>query len=165
MCKKYVNSNVHCFNAVKSDILGGVGFAPIISSVSAKRKDGRFVIGGFDIVVFLNIRGTGDGNDPQNPVDAGKKLYFKVRLTKLDETSDNQLSYDIKDFEIDLAREEKHESCFKYVESIKVIHVDEILLDDKGSYTIKVLVKESSDPEELYDVQMTHNLYVKSTAI
>lgn len=161
MCKKYINSNVHCFNAVNSNILGGIGFAPILSSVNAKNKDGTFIIGGFDIVVFLNIRGTKDGNNSQNPVDAGKKLYFKVRLTKLDGALDNQLSYDIKDFEIDLAKEKKHESCFKYVESIKVIHVDEIVLNEMGSYTIKVLVKESEDPEELYDVQMTHNLYVK----
>ena len=56
--------------------------------------------------------------------------------------------------------QKKHESCFNYVESIQVIHVDEIILNDKGAYTIKVLVKDSSDPKVLYDVQMTHNLYV-----
>lgn len=159
MCMKYVNANVQCFDSVTNNIfnLGRTGFSSILDSVKAKEKNGKYYIGDFNIVTFLNIRGTKGGDNLSNPVDAQKKLIFRVRLTKLDEDSEKQLSYDLKDFEVDLSKK-VHQACFNYVERIEITNVGEICLDSKGAYVIKILVKEEN--ATLFDVQITHPIYV-----
>ena len=162
MCMKYVNVNVCCFDDINNQIfnLGRTTFTSMLESVKSKEKNDKFIIGGFSIVTFVNIRGTRYGNNDNNPLDANKKLDFKIRLTKLDAKPENQLSYDLKDFSIDLSNKEAtHHAYFDYKEHIEIVNVDTVVLQSKGAYVIKVLVKE--DSEELYNVQMVHPLYVQ----
>ena len=162
MCMKYVNVNVCCFDNINNNILnlGRMTFTSMLESVKSKEKNGKYIIGGFSIVTFVNIRGTSSGNNMDNPLDSDKKLDFKIRLTKLDAEPANQLSYDLKDFSVDLSRKgSSHHACFDYKEYIEIVNVDTVVLDSKGAYVIKVLVKE--DSEDLYNVQMIHPLYVQ----
>ena len=160
MCMKYVNSNIQCFDLASKGLFGTIGLSDIIESVKSSQKDDKFVVGNFNIVAFINIRGTKSETNKNNPLDMGRKLNFRIRLTKLSETPEKQLSYDLKDFDIDLSDKSIiKEACFKYVERIDVTPVKELQLNDKGAYVIKLLVKDSD--EELYDVQMLHPLYVK----
>lgn len=162
MCMKYVNVNVCCFDDINNNFLnlGRMTFTSMLESVKSKEKNDKLIIGGFNVVTFVNIRGTRDGDNPDNPLDSGKKLDFKVRLTKLDTEPSKQLSYDLKDFSIDLSNNvSTHHACFDYKEHIEIVNVNTITLDSKGAYVIKVLVKEDSD--ELYNVQMIHPLYVQ----
>lgn len=162
MCMKYVNVNVCCFDDINNNLLnlGRMTFTSMLESVRAKEKNDKFVIGGFNIVTFINIRGTRDGNNSDNPLDSNKKLDFKIRLTKLDVEPSKQLSYDLKDFSVDLSNKvSARHACFDYKEHIEIVNVDTITLDSKGAYVIKVLVKE--DSEDLYNVQMIHPLYIQ----
>ena len=159
MFEKYINTNILCVDSNGRNILRGLNFSELRSSVSAKKKEEKFVVGGFDIVVFLNIRGTSSKNDSDNPVDNGGKLFFRIRLTKLDGDKNKRLSYDIKDFEVDLSKEKKHESCFLYYEEIMVVHINDLEINEKGAYTVKLLVKDSPDQKKPYNVHMTHNIY------
>lgn len=161
MCMKYVNVNVCCFDDINSNILnlGRTTFTAMLDSVKSKEKNGKFFIGDFNIVTFINVRGTKTGNKSDNPLDAGQRLDFKVRLTKLDSDPSNQLSYDLTNFSVDLSQKESlHHACFAYKEHVEITSVDSLSLESKGAYVIKILVKESS--KELYDVQMIHPLYV-----
>lgn len=162
MCMKYVNVNVCCFDDINNNFLnlGRTTFTSMLESVKSKERNDKFIIGGFNIVTFVNIRGTRDGNNSNNPLDSDKRLDFKIRLTKLDAEPSKQLSYDLKDFSVDLSNKvSTHHACFDYKEHIEIVNVDTITLDSKGAYVIKVLVKEDSD--NLYNVQMIHPLYVQ----
>lgn len=160
MCMKYVNINVQCFDPAPNSLLANVGFSSILDSVKAEQKDDKIIIGGFNIVTFINIRGTNDKSKTDNPLNAKKKLTFRVRLTKLDPDETKQISYNLKDFTIDLSDPSViHRACFEYVERIEITAVKELELESTGPYVIKILVKDEND--KLFDVQMLHPLYVK----
>ncbi len=160
MCMKYINSNVQCFNLSTKGLLGNVGFSSILDSVKSIQKEDKYIIDDFSIVTFINIRGTKNENNMENPLNAKKKLNFRIRLTKLSENEDEQISYDLKDFDIDLSDESVvKKACFKYIERIEITNVENLTLSSNGAYVIKVLVKNSE--EDLYDVQMLHPIYVK----
>lgn len=160
MCMKYINTNIQCFDITTKDLFGNVGFSSILESVKSKQIDDKFLIDGFNIVTFINIRGTKSESNPNNPVDMKKKLSFRIRLTKLSENEEEQISYDLNDFDIDLSDEAIiKKACFKYTERIEVTTIDNLTLDKNGSYVIKVLVKESD--KKLYDVQMLHPLFIR----
>lgn len=161
MCMKYINVNVQCFESVSNSILGlgRTTFSSMIGSVKSKEKHGKYIVDDFNVVTFVNIRGTKDAKNPENPLDSGKKMCFRVRLTKLDEKEENQLSYDLKDFEIDLSDKKLiHHACFDYVERTEIVKVEDLVLESQGAYVIKVLVKDEN--EEKFNVQMTHPLYI-----
>lgn len=160
MCMKYINTNIQCFESSVNDLFGNIGFSSIVDSVKSEQKDNKFVVGNFNITAFVNIRGTQSESNPDNPVDMKRTLNFRIRLTKLSENPEEQISYDLNDFDIDLSDDSIiKKACFKYAERIEVITVNKLELDTNGSYVIKVLVKDSE--KELYDVQMLHPLYIK----
>ena len=155
MCMKYVNCTVQCFDKGVRNIFAPMTFSSIIGSVESKEKNGSYYIDGFTINTFINIRGTGDGNNPNNPLDMKKTLDFRIRLTKMDPDINNRLSYDLKNFRIDLSNQDIiKKACFPYVDIIDIIDVKGVSLQSKGNYVIKVLIKESN--ESLFDVQMLH---------
>lgn len=161
MCMKYVNVSVQCFDRNTLKFLGGSGLSSLLDSVKCSEKDGCFFIGKFDIVTFVNVRGTTSGNNPENPVDRKATLDFRIRLTYLDENSEGEFSYNLGDFSMDLSSEDiLHEASFKYAEQVQVINVDNFKLEKPGHYVIKVLVKERG--AELYDVQLAHSLHVET---
>lgn len=160
MCVQYVNTNVQCFNTIKRGLLWDTGFSSILSSVKAEEKDNKFVIGDFSIVTFINIRGTQDENNTNNPLVKKSKLSFRIRLTKVDKDPQKQLSYDIKDFDIDLSDRSKiHSACFDYLERIEITNIEKLVLESKGAYAIKILIKDET--EDLYNIQMVHPIYVE----
>lgn len=160
MCMKYVNINVQCFETKTNAILGNREFLSLLDSVKAERKDNKYSIGGFSVVTFINIRGTINKEAQNSPLNNKEKLDFKIRLTKLDVDKNKQTSYNLKDFSIDLSDESVvRKACFDYTERIEITNVDALVLDELGSYVIKVLVKRSSS--DMYDVQMVHPIYIK----
>ena len=129
MCMKYVNVNVCCFDDINNNFLnlGRMTFTSMLESVKAKEKNEKYVIGGFSIVTFVNVRGTRNGDNSDNPLDMNKKLDFKIRLTKLDVEPTKQLSYDLKDFSIDLSNKaSNHQACFNYKEHVEIVNVDTV---------------------------------------
>lgn len=160
MCMKYVNVNVQCFAKGSVGIWDNSDFSKMISSVKAKDKDAGIVVDGFDVAVFINVRGTKSGINIDNPLDMNKKLHFRVRLTKLDSNETKQLSYDLKDFTIDLSDQSMvQQACFKYIEFVQVLRVNNLQLKEKGNYVIKILIKD--DTMELYDIQMVHPITIE----
>jgi hypothetical protein len=155
---KYVNINIQCFNKKPFYAFSNTGFSQMIDSIKAKEDNGKYAISGFNIAVFINIRGTqNDGNE--NPINEKSILNFKIRLTKLDKDKDKQLSYDLKEFSIDLSDTQKlKHGCFDYYVGVENIFVDELILESCGSYVIKALVKKQN--QEKYDVQIIHPLDV-----
>lgn len=159
MCMKYVNVSVQCFDRTPLRLKSASGVSSIIDSVKYSTRDNKIVLGKFDIVAFINIRGTSSGDNEQNPIDKKAILDFCIRLTLLDEHGDNQISYDLKDFTIDLSNKDiLHKASFVYAEQVEVINVDGFELDKPGHYVIKILVKESGS--EKYDVQLVHSLHI-----
>lgn len=159
MCYKYVNTNVQCFKTVKNSLLGNTQFSNIVDTVYSKQKNNKFIIDDFSIVTFINIRGT-KSNNPYNPLDQKKKLLFKIRLTKIHKEESKQLSYDLRDFSIDLSdKTQVKTACFDYLEKIEVTNVNDLELNEKGSYVIKILIKDEKDSK--YQIQMVHPISVK----
>lgn len=160
MCMRYINTNVQCFDSISKGLLGHIGFSSLLNTVGAKECGEQFLVDTFNIVTFVNIRGSKNGDKADNPIDAKMKLEFCVRLTKLDREPDKQLSYDIDKFYIDLSDESQlKKSCFVYSERIEITEVKELLLNSKGNYVVKILVKQQND--EKYQVQMTHPLVIE----
>lgn len=160
MCMKYVNINVQCFETNTKTIFGNREFSSLLDSVKAEQKENRYIIGGFSIVTFINIRGTINETTKDNPLNNKEKLDLRIRLTKLNEDKSKQTSYNLKDFSIDLSDETVvHKACFDYMERIEVTNIDGLVLDEPGAYVIKVLIK--TKDSDMYDVQMVHPLYVK----
>lgn len=162
MCMKYVNVNVQCFDVNPLRLGRGNILASLIDTVRCThiKKGDVCRLDSFSIITFINIRGTGKGNNPDNPVDGKKTLNFKVRLTKLSKDVESQTSYDLRDFSIDLSKSDiRHKACFEYCEVIEAINVSGLLLDEPGKYVIKILVKDSE--ADLYDVQVVHPIDVE----
>ena len=160
MCMKYVNTNVQCFESGTSGFFERSDFIHMINKVEARKKEDFVVVSGFNVVVFINIRGTQGKANPDNPLDAGEKLNFLIRLTKLDTNEDKQLSYTLQKFDIDLSDKAiQQQACFPYVEQVRILNIDNLLLKEQGNYVIKVLVKK--DRDKSYDIQMTHSLIVQ----
>lgn len=159
MCMKYVNVSVQCFDKNPLKLMGTSGISSIIDSVKCTTKGGKIILGKFDIATFINIRGTSSGDNPQNPVDTQQVLDFRIRLTRLNENGDNQVSYDLKDFIIDLSNPDIiHRAGFAYAEQIEVINVEGLELEKAEHYVITVLVKDSRSKN--YDVQLAHSLHI-----
>ena len=76
MCMKYINGNIQCFKEMTKDIYGNIGFSSILDSVQSEQKEEKVVIGGFNIVTFINIRGTKSQKNSDNPIDMKKKAEF-----------------------------------------------------------------------------------------
>lgn len=160
MCMKYVNINVQCFETKTNAIFGNREFLSLLDSVKAERKDNKYSIGGFSVVTFINIRGTKNTDTKDNPLNKKEKLDFRIRLTKLTADKNKQTSYNLKDFSMDLSDESVvSKACFNYIERIEITNVEDLMLDEPGSYVIKVLVKTSSS--DMYDVQMVHPIKIK----
>lgn len=160
MCMKYVNINVQCFETKTNAIFGNREFLSLLDSVKAERKDNKYSIGGFSVVTFINIRGTKNTDTKDNPLNKKEKLDFRIRLTKLTADKNKQTSYNLKDFSMDLSDESVvSKACFDYIERIEITNVEDLMLDEPGSYVIKVLVKTSSS--DMYDVQMVHPIKIK----
>lgn len=153
---KFINVNTQCFK--NNFLLGQNGALSLISSIDSTQENDKYIIGAFSIITFISIRGTINKNDKDNPLDTNKTLSFRIRFTKLDEDSEKQLSYDLKDFDIDLKKEKIHKACFDYVERIEVLNINKITLEQKGAYVIKIMVKEKD--KEKYEIQTLHPLYV-----
>lgn len=160
MCMKYVNINVQCFKPKTKSLFVNTDCPSLLATVKAERKEDKYVIGGFGIATFINIRGTVNEQNTDNPLNNKEKLDFRLRLTKLDEDKNKQKSYNLKDFSIDLSENSVvHHACFDYMERIEITNIDELVLDELGAYVVKVLVKKSA--AEKYDVQMLHPLFVE----
>ena len=113
MCMKDVNANIQCFDGRVGGLFGSFGFSSMLESVRAEEKDGNYIIGGFNIVTFINIRGTNNLDVQDNPINNKQKLHFRLRLTKLSENKEEQISYNLKDFVIDLSKSDDiHKACF-----------------------------------------------------
>lgn len=147
----YLNTNIQCFD-------NGV-FPSLISNVSCSKKGvDRYKVDKFGIVVFINIRGS-VSDQVHNPLAQKKRLDFRIRLTRVSDVPEEQLSYDLIDFVIDLADESLiRRACCDYVDLIKIINVNRLVLMSEGEYVLKVLVREVG--EELYDIQTVHHLSV-----
>lgn len=162
MCMKYVNVNVQCFAAQSLGFLGGAGLSSLIRTVPSTKKGEKYEVGRFTIATFVNIRGTGKGDNVDNPLDAGEKLDFKVRLTKISTDETKRLSYDLHEFSVDLLDADSskiQEACFKYFETIQVTDVNGLELNEPGEYVIKILVKKAN--AERYDIQIVHPITVE----
>lgn len=162
MCMKYVNANVFCFGSVGSNLAGRAVYKASLDKVrAAKKSSGKFVIDNFDIVAFLNIRGSSEKEHSQSPLDQKKKLDFMIRLTKVDEEASNRKSYNLRQFYVDFSKPlQLQHACFDYYERTEIIHVDKLVVDTTGKYVIKVLVK--TDPNsDVYDVQVAHPIYIE----
>ena len=160
MCMKYINVNVQCFAKGSIGAWNNSDFSKMISSVKAKDKDSSIIVDGFDIAVFINVRGTQSGTNTNNALDMKRKLHFRVRLTKLDSDKSKQLSYDLKDFSVDLSdRNIVQKACFEYIDLVQALRVNNLQLEEKGNYVIKILLKD--DTMDLYDVQMVHPIVIE----
>lgn len=160
MCMKYLNTNIQCFdNSVSQYWLSNGALSSFIGNVGCSKEgaDG-YKVDKFGIVMFINIRGSAS-DQAHNPLAQKKKIDFKIRLTRLSKVPEEQLSYDLTDFVIDLSDESLiRKACFDYVDLIKVINVDNLIVKSTGEYVIKVLVRKVG--EELYNIQMVHRLSV-----
>ena len=157
MCMKFVNVNVQCVEAPKLNLLVPNCMGSLVRSVKAERNGDLYSLGGFSIYTFVNVRGTQDKTNRDNPFNRTNKLCFKVRLTKLDPDKSKQISYDLRDFDVSLSNVQT--ACFDFVEHIEVIEVNKLFLKDKGDYVVKILVKDYE--EEKYDIQMVHRLSIE----
>lgn len=147
----YINVNICC----SEEPLISIMKSNLIDSVYSSVDNGDFLVDNFKILVFTNIRGTRDGNNLKNVLDMKKQLDVKIRLTSI---NDN-LSYDLKDFVIDLSDKSKLQDVgIKYFEQIDIIEVKDLKLKSNGDYIIKVLIKEKND--DLYDLHCIHKLII-----
>ena len=160
MCMKYINTNIQCFdNSFSQYWLGNGALSSFIDRVKSSKDDkDKYKVEKFGIAVFINIRGS-KSDARNNPLEQKKKLEFKIRLTRLSKNSQEQLSYDLSKFVIDLSDANLiKRACFDYVDIIKTIYVNDLELESAGDYVIKVLIKEES--AKLFDIQMVHHLSV-----
>lgn len=158
MCMKYVNANVQCFNNKLSQIIWGGGMvSSFIDKVQcSKLENGRYDVDRFGIALFINIRGN-ENDTANNPLEQGKCLDIKVRLTRLSRDENEQFSYDLKEFAIDLSDKSIiQQVCFDMVDLVKIIDVDKLDVKSPGNYVIKVLIKERD--AEVYTIQMAHKI-------
>lgn len=75
MSKKYINANIQCFDSIGTTLTGNMIYRSDITTVSAKRdRNGRYIINGFCIVAFINIRGSANKIESESPLDQKRKL-------------------------------------------------------------------------------------------
>lgn len=160
MCRKYINTIARCYDDVEY-CQNTYMLKKQFDSILIKYDEDKLpYIGGFYIVTDINILGTGKPeNYDQNELEQGKKLKFKVRITKLNKDSQAQYSWDLDTFEVDTA-EKSEEACVKFINTSKIVKINRLYLekdDFKGKYAIKVLVE---DDNKKWDILTITGLYV-----
>lgn len=154
----WLNAIVQCFYF---DGFSFFGFGYPIGSVGCTKKGlNEYKVDKFSLGVFLNIRES--VNDVENnPLNQGKKLEFKVRLTGL---SGEKWSYDLAEFTVDLSDKTLYDqfslcgNCLNYVDLVKACTVNGLVVESPGEYVVKVLVRECG--QQLYEVQCVRGLLV-----
>ena len=155
MCMKYLNATVECYQSVlKSDNSIVSLSGPFDKIVVNENKEGVFSVGGFAVVTHVNMLGT---NKPENKKNSSlekqEKLEVVVRLTRCDRDVSKQIGIDLDKFVIDPYSEDNkkniHQACFPYFNYKRITEVKNIALPlGKGTYVIKVLVKESAQNQQ-----------------
>ncbi len=150
MCMKYLNATVECYQSVlKSDNSIVSLNGPLDKIVVNENSEGVFSVGGFAVVTHVNMLGTDKPeNKEKSTLEKQEKLEVIVRLTRCDKDDSKQIGIDLDEFVIDPYAEENkrniHQACFLYFNYKRVTEVDNIVVPfGKGTYVIKVLVKES----------------------
>lgn len=164
MCMKYINANAMCFKSVIIENNQIVSFtAPFNAMKSVSDEEGIFT-DDFAIVTQIDVLGTNTPkNKAENPLENGKKLDFKIRLTKIDKIDENRLGFDVDNFSIDLAEMKENnrteKACFEFFNYMRMTQIDKLHLPaGPGRYVIKVLVKYAED--EYYQIQSMTGLSI-----
>jgi hypothetical protein len=133
----YLNANIQCFD--NTQYLTSNPLTHFTAHVTcSKTKTGQYKVHAFGIILFLNIRGS-QCNQTHNPLSRQEKLNFKIRLTKVSEIPEGQLSYDLADFTLDLSDKSLiHKANFNYIDLIKVLNVRHLIINSTGEYVVKV---------------------------
>lgn len=153
--KKYINATA---SMVMSN--SGLNFIPdsamIFVHTIKTKKNKPSELEPFRVYCSVNIVGTKDGNNPENPVDMKKIMQFKVRITKIDEDESKRLCFDISDFSVDCSNDAliDKDNNVKYIKTDTLIQANGLKdVPGKGRYCLRVLVKENT--EDKYEVQST----------
>lgn len=127
----YLNANIQCFD--NTQYLTSNPLTHFTAHVTcSKTKTGQYKVHAFGIILFLNIRGS-QCNQTHNPLSRQEKLNFKIRLTKVSEIPEGQLSYDLADFTLDLSDKSLiHKANFNYIDLIKVLNVRHLIINSTG---------------------------------
>lgn len=153
----WLNASVQCF-----DHLSMLDSGMLVGSVKCSRKDvGKYAVDDFAVGVFLNVRGSINAKD-ENPLDLGKRLEFKLRLS---ENFGERRSYDLSEWKLDLSDKSLRDPFYimdnklEYVDSISVVKVGCLFVETLGDYVLKLLVRCEGD--EKYEVQAVRGLVIR----
>lgn len=164
MCMKYINANAMCFKSVIIENNQIVSFTAPFNAMKSVNDEEGISTDDFAIVTQIDILGTNNSeNKTENPLESGRTLDFKIRLTKLDRIEENRLGFDVDNFSIDLTEMKENKrtekACFEFFNYTRMTQINKLHLPaGTGRYVIKVLVKYAEDEE--YQIQSMTGLSI-----
>ena len=163
MCTKYLNANIALFKTVSKNNNKVIAFGEPFDCLIADCEGNEISITDFNVITYLNLLES-SGKNAGNVLDRRGNLEVCIRLTKCTKESEERLSVDLDRFEIitEGSQDIHYDACVPYLNYKRITHIDSINLDvvnPKGSYVIKVLVKEPTD--EKYTVQAITHLTIE----
>ena len=157
---EYINANIELFESTKQTSKGKLHFINPINTLKAGINTKH--IGNFSIVSYITLLGS-KNQKANNIIDKQGCLDVCIRLTKLKTPNSDEITYDLDKFTIDTVDKTNiihKDATVHYMNYKRITEVDKITVyQPKGSYVIKVLVKESTT--EKYELQSITSLEVK----
>ena len=156
MCMKYINATTRCYKSViKNDNGQILSYGEPFVEIIGNMVNGYAVIRNFVIQTEVSVLGTANPeHESENPISRKDKLHFTLRLTKCDPDETKRTGTDLASWEIDFKQlsEEKALSlaCYPFYNKMFVTQVKEIEFPyfDTGKYVLKVLVRNTDNPED-----------------
>lgn len=156
---QYVNANIALFREISKNQNDIITFTNPFESIVVEEK----TISDFAIVSYITLLGS-NKKRVDNILDRHGKIDVCIRITKCTPNDSERISYDLDKFSIDTKDEVNivyNDACVPYLNYKRITNIGKIefnLSEPKGSYVIKLLIKEPTD--EKYTVQSLCHLNI-----
>lgn len=161
MCMKYVNATVRAYYDVRmEDNKVSVMVKPFDRAEVPKDAAGRRISPAFKAVVHINILGTLDAANMENPVIAGKTLIFRLNMTQFNPDKSLRMTKVLSLFELDLSKAKCDTACYDFLNTTRIISVPSMTLPEgSGKFALKLFVTEKPEGVDLESLRYTNDYF------
>lgn len=150
MCMKYVNAIVRAYSYIQEKNGEVIAFMkPFDHAEVPMNKENRRVSPAFKVAVNINILGSMDKENKENPIVGEKKLIFRLNMTQFNSEKEQRMTKVLDLFEIDLSKAETkaelYTACYEFLNTTRIVSVPSLTLPEgSGRYALKLFIAEKT---------------------
>lgn len=151
MCMKYVNAIVRAYSYIQEKNGEIVAFMkPFDHAEVPVNAENRRMSPAFKVAVNINVLGSLDKKNKENPVVGEKTLIFRLNMTQFNADKEQRMTKVLDLFEIDFSKEETkaelYTACYEFLNRTRIVSVPALTLPEgSGRYALKLFVTEKTE--------------------